>query len=86
MFQLSQRYLVGKPEFVNVPSRWLEGMYMLLYSLTYYYLVPRPNCSRHCLSNEFNFSEGYRSVNYIGSSAKRMNPKQVHVNFASDPL
>ena len=34
-------------------------------------------------------SEGhlnYQGVNYIGSCAKRMNPKGAHVNFASNPM
>ena len=38
------------------------------------------------LRNESHFSEGYRSVNYIGLLAKCMNLKGVHVNFASDPM
>ena len=38
------------------------------------------------LRNEFHFSEVYRSVNYIGSRAKWMNPEGVHVNLASDPM
>ena len=38
------------------------------------------------LRNEFHFSEVYRSVNYIESLAKWMNPKGVHVNFVGNPL
>ena len=38
------------------------------------------------LRNEFQFSYAYRTVNNIGSRAKSMNPKEVHVNFASDPI
>ena len=34
----------------------------------------------------FILSEAYRSVNYIGSRAKWMNPFGVHVNFARDPV
>ena len=32
------------------------------------------------------FSDVYRSINYIGSRAKWMNPEGVHVNFASDSM
>ena len=40
-------------------------------------------CNSMFLSNEFHFSDVYRSINYIGLRAKWMNPKQVHVDFAS---
>ena len=35
------------------------------------------------LRNEFHFSEVYQNVNCIGSRAKLMNSRRVHVNFAS---
>ena len=38
------------------------------------------------LRNEFHSSYAYRTANNIGSRAKSMNPKEVHVNFASDPI
>ena len=38
------------------------------------------------IRNEFYFSEVCRSVNYIRSHAKRMNPEGVHVNFTCDPM
>ena len=51
-----------------------------------------PFYTLHCktklfhLRNEFHFTEVCQSVNYIGMPAKRMNPKGVHVNFASDQM
>ena len=51
--------------------------YQVLYNITYVATY---------LRNEFHFSQVYRSVNYIGSRAKLMNPEGVHVNFASDPM
>ena len=36
------------------------------------------------VKNEFYYSEVHGSVNYIGSHLKLMNPKGVHVYFASD--
>ena len=38
------------------------------------------------LRNEFHFSDVHEAMNRSGSRAKSMNPKGVHVNFASDPL
>ena len=38
------------------------------------------------LRNDFHFPDVYRSVNFIGWRAKSVNPKGVHVNFASDPM
>ena len=44
------------------------------------------NLDQGDLRNEFHFSEVCQRVNYTGSRAKWMNPKVVHVNFASDPV
>ena len=40
----------------------------------------------HYLRNGFDFFKAYRSVNYIGSRAKGLNPEGIRVNFASDPM